>query len=70
MTHLHSPSKMSKKPASGHHVYLYTGMPTTHQVDDAQEGYAMEIRLRGTKEGLGLALRKLEQVFEVVKYLG
>lgn len=28
----------------------------------------MEIRLRGTKEELHLALKKLEQVFEIVKY--
>lgn len=28
----------------------------------------MELRLRGTKEELRLALKKLEQVFEVVKY--
>ena len=28
----------------------------------------MEIRLRGTKKELRLALKKLEQVFEVVKY--
>lgn len=28
----------------------------------------MELRLRGTKEELRLALKQLEQVFEVVRY--